>query len=341
MGGLKDTSLEAKAAIVGAMYALERLFAASGAAGTNLTNFNALTDISTQRLQEWQYAARQAGVSGESLAGSVKGIQSTMGAIARGEGGPAGAKFIGSMVGGFNPNQLQNTEYVLKKLQDFATNPAVTAVQKRWALASFGVGEDVSAALIRGMFNPEVMKRAPRYSEKEIADLNKANIAWSNLGQTIEMAIGHFNAKHGGQLVGDISKLVVQVERLAGAFVDLAENLKLFAAAGSTLGAIADAIGTTATIFGGSDTAYQNLIHKKFEAMKNQDDRPLYKKWGWDKIWGDNEGYLKDIGGPVEVNVHQNLNFQHDGKDHKKTGDSVKKAASHAYRQIPSQLEWA
>ena len=42
-------------------------------------------------------------------------------------------------------------------------------------------------------------------------------------------------------------------------------------------------------------------------------------------------------GGTSNVEVNQTLNFQHDGKDHKQTADSVKKAAQHFVRQNPSQ----
>jgi hypothetical protein len=37
------------------------------------------------------------------------------------------------------------------------------------------------------------------------------------------------------------------------------------------------------------------------------------------------------------INVNQNLHFQHDGKDHKKTGDSTHKAVKDAFRQMSAQ----
>ncbi len=44
-------------------------------------------------------------------------------------------------------------------------------------------------------------------------------------------------------------------------------------------------------------------------------------------------------GSTQTVNVNQNLNFQHDGKDSQRTGDSVKKAVQDAYRQSAAQAQ--
>src|ERR1700744_4238817 len=76
LGELGSMSLEAKAGIVAAMYALEQLFATSGKAGTDLTNFNAITGESVKTLQQYQYAARQVGVSNQEVEGSFKTLQS-------------------------------------------------------------------------------------------------------------------------------------------------------------------------------------------------------------------------------------------------------------------------
>lgn len=233
--GLKDiasTSLETKAALVGVAYAVERLFASSGRVGTGLTNFAATTGVATKTLQEYQYAARQAGASNEEVEGTFKALQSTMLDIYTGKGLPADYGRLTQVLGSVDiasdiEKYMKNPELLMQKLNDYArkeTNP----VWRKRTLGSFGVSEGVQNAMVREKFRPEILKQAPTYNDKEIANLDRANIAWSNLGTKIEMAIGHFNALHGGQLVTDLSKIVTEVIKLAEAFERLAEKAELF-----------------------------------------------------------------------------------------------------------------
>lgn len=234
--GLKDTasvSLEAKAAIIGAMYALERLFSASGHAGTDLKNFNTLTGVSTQTLQQYQYAARQAGATNEEMEGTFKSLQRTMTEAAYLGKAPEGLGRV-SMVLGRNITSAEVASYI-KRPQDMISGILQEYAQKEpdpglrnWALNSFGIGDGISAAMARNEFRPDVFKRAPTYNDREINNNDKANIGWSNLGTKIEMAIGHFNAAHGGQLVKDISMIADKVLNLANSFERLSEKIHLF-----------------------------------------------------------------------------------------------------------------
>jgi len=119
LGEVKSMSLEAKAALVGVIYGLERMMSNSAQLGTSLTNFNALTGISAQQLQQWQYAARQAGVAGEEMTGSMKAVQSTMANMLMGKGAPEGMAMLANKVG-FDPARARDTAYVLGQLQKFA-----------------------------------------------------------------------------------------------------------------------------------------------------------------------------------------------------------------------------
>lgn len=387
-------SLQASAGILAATYGFERLTAASGAIGTGLTNFNALTGISVQRLQQYQYAARQVGVSNEEMASSLKSMQSVMGAVARGESNPAGVNFISPFVGGFDRNKIQDIEYVMGKLKQFANNPAIADVQKRWALGTFGLGEGVITGLMRNAFRPDILKRAPTYGDKEIDALNRANIAWSNLGTTIEMAVGHFNAKHGAQLVHDIGNIVTKVEKLADAFLKIADRLKLFEILGKYIndwaqafdvaakgidnfskseglgkassklgfltsdkaegdisraalgGAIFSFLTGKSVIKGALGSAASQIAFDYFNTDKRKQMDDFLNK-GASKL-GIIPPHLlapsipATAGGAApttNVNVNQNLNFQHDGKDHAKTGGSVKEAIKQFYRQSAAQLQ--
>lgn len=345
--GLSETasvSLEAKAAIVSAMYALERLFQTSGSRGTSLTNFNALTGESVQMLQKWEYAGQQAGVSAQEFEGSLKAVKSAMTNMLLGKGAPEGLGLLANKVG-FDPKKARETFYVLEQMQKFARS--MPADVGNAVLKSFGGSESVIAAMRRNAYRPEIFARAPVYSDKELGALDRANIAWSNLGTKIEMAMGRFNAAHGGQLVKDISMITDSVLKLINAFQKLAENTHFFAALSKTLEIIASSIERTAVVLGGSEKDRTKLGDQIIKNLNEKDTRPLYQKLGLS--YGDVGGLLKDIGGaPIsrspqstsqgqKVEVNQTLNFQHEGKDHVKTGDSVKKAAQHFLRQSPVQ----
>lgn len=392
LGETASMSLEAKAGILAAMYALERLFAASGAAGTGLMNFNALTGLSVRQLQQWQFAARQAGVSSEEFAGSVKSVQTSMTNMLLGKGAPEGLAMLANKVG-FDPKRARDTFYVLEQLQKFARtvpNDIGNSVIK-----SFGVSDGTIAAMRRNAFTPAVMAKAPTYSDNEIGALDRANIAWSNLGTKIEMAVGRFNAKHGGQLVNDISQVTDKVLSLVEAFTRLSEKLKLFQLLGKAFegwthifGLAAE--GVDAVSGAGSDQGKQKQLAENvlgffkdmpnvFRAMAEDFSQPQLepalatapaqsgvaqkvKEKKEARRFGDipqPKTVLKmpspkssgipaaakfitpklpalapKSGSTQNINVNQNLNFQHEGKDAKQTSDSIKKATQDAYRQF-------
>lgn len=232
--GLKDTasvSLEAKAAIIGAVYAFERLMSASGQKGTDLTNFNAVLGVTTQTLERYQYAARQVGVSNQAVEGTFKSLQNSMTKVLLNGEAPSGLARLAQVTGNIAREDIAKfaaqPQLLIDKLQEYA-NKENNITLRNATLKSFGIGDDVLAAFARDAFRPDVMSKAPVYSEKDIAALDRANIAWSNLGDKIERAFGHFNAAHGGQLVADISKITTEVIKLVEAFQHLAEKLKLF-----------------------------------------------------------------------------------------------------------------
>lgn len=358
LGETASMSLEAKAGIVAAMYALERLFAASGATGTGLQNFNATLGISAKTLQQYEYAARQMGVSNQEVEGSFKSLQSTMTKALMGEGVPKGMARFAQIMGDVSAPDLlrfqQNPELLIQKLQEYAQKEKNVGLRNE-VLKSFGMSDSMVAAMARNAFTQQALGRAPTYSDKELGALDRANIAWSNLGNKIEMAIGHFNAKHGMQLVSDISKIVDQVVKLADAFTKLAEKLKLFKVFGM--------------IFEGWTKIFESVnkgVDSVTSAVGNEKNK---KKLGEDALGffkempGVLKAMLEDVGGPLpstiaannaiapkvgpvpssgstqNISVNQNLNFQHDGKDHKKTGDSVKKAIQDSYRQLSAQAQ--
>lgn len=236
--GLEDTkgmALETKAAIVGALYALERMFMASGQKGTDLTNFNALLGVSAQTLQQYQYAARQVGVTNEEVASTFKGLSSVATNTLLGKGAPEGvarfAQVIKAQVGDVQKLWLQATqghpELLLQRLQEYAQKESNIGLRNQ-VLKSFGISENMIAAMNRNAFNPNVLNQAPTLSEGTIKSLDNVHKRVSNLSNTVSMAFDNFTAKHGGEIIGGLEKIIPKVIELAEAFERLSNNLKIF-----------------------------------------------------------------------------------------------------------------
>lgn len=348
MGDVASVSLEAKAAIIGAMYALERLSAQSGAMGTNLANFNALTGLNVKSLQQWQFAARQAGLSGDEFAGSIKALQSNMTNMLLGKGAPEGMGLLASTVG-FDPKRARDTFYVLEQLQKFAQKVPPDIAKN--VMSTFGISEGTIAAMRRNAFEANIFRKAPIYSDREIAMLDRANIAWSNLGMKIEMAIGKFNARHGLQLINDISNITTQVVKLGEEFTKLSEKISLFEGLGHAAEGFANVLKLINELLdrlGGGTAKKGDLLYTSpgQSLLPGFADSPVGKFFR-ELVGGDvapppqflhlplpiNPGQKT----PQNINVHQTLEFRHPGTDHLKTADSVRKAVQDSYRQMSAQ----
>lgn len=351
LGEIGSMSIEAKAGILGAMYGLERMMAISGQAGTGLTNFAALTGLSAQGLQQWQYAARQAGVSSEELTGSLKSVQNSMTNMLLNGDAPKGMALLSRAVGGLDPTKYKDTFYMMTKLQEGIQkmSPEMGAMVAK----SFGLSEGTISAMHRNVFTPAMFAKAPTYSDKEAGSLDKSNVAWSNLGNKIEMAFGHFNAKHGQEMVQGISLIVTEVIKLAEALERIAEKLKLFQKFASFVGFITseakDAGKGFETIgkFIDSDHKGSDLwgatkdigsaLYQKYNEIQERNAKYLNP---------DDPGYLEAHGIAPKVQpqpqvvkagdthtVHQTIHHHGDAKDTKAVKDTHKTATNHAYRQ--------
>ncbi len=339
LGEVKSMSLEAKAAIVGVVYALEKMMSQSAQMGTALTNFNALTGMSAKELQQWQYAARQVGVSGDEMTSSLKSVQGAMAQMLMGQGAPAGMAMLANKVG-FDPARARDTLYVMQQLQKLAQ--AVPQDVGNQMLKSFGLSEGTIAAMRRNAFRPEVFAKAPVYGDKETGQLDRVNVAWSNLGQKIQMAFGHFTAKHGMQLVSDLTKITDGVVKLAEALQKVAEQYKIFGAIAKLANFTAEALESKpGTLLG--EKHLEKKVWDWFTMKGKKQANPYAAIEGIKPIWDSNNfaaPAMKQTGAPTEkqdIEVNQTMIFQHDGKDAKKTGESVNKAVKDAYRQMQAQ----
>jgi hypothetical protein len=339
LGEVKSMSLEAKAAILAAVYGLERMMSQGAQTGTNLTNFTALTNLSAKSLQQWKWAAQQAGVQGEEFTGSLKSVQDNVSKMLAGGGAPKGLGLIANSVG-IDPKKLQDTFYMMEKFQEFAQKNKSTLATD--ALKSMGLSEGVIAGMRRNVFTQDNFKKAPIYGDGEIKQLDKVKTAYANLGTNIEMAFGRFTAKHGLQIVTDLTKITKAVLDLADAMMKLGAKLKVFEgftasidgitkimrlASGESLDEVMKDDNKNKKRHLGQGTWWMNAIEGVQDKILEQRDNS-YKYDGVPELSKNRHG-----GGASSLVVNQNLNFQHDGKDAQKTGKSTHDAVQKAYRQ--------
>lgn len=226
---ITDISLESKAAIVGAVYALERLMSNSAKSGQGLVNFAASTGLSIKSLQQLQYAASQAGVSAEETEGSITSLQSAMVKMQMGQGRPSGLAFVVNQTGmQLDDKHLKDTYYVFDKVVEYIKNSKDAQAMKLAVAESFGFSKDMFAAAQLGKLDQSVRNRAPLYSDGEVKQLDRVASGWANFGKQWEMIVGKLNAKHGLGMVNDLSKVSTEVGKLVEQFARLAENLKTF-----------------------------------------------------------------------------------------------------------------
>ncbi len=222
---VKSMSLGAKAAIAAAIFGLERLMSSSAKSGTNLLNFASITGLSAKNLQQWQYAARQAGISSDSLQGSVESVQKAITNMRLHNQAPAGFGIFADKVR-LDNKRIDDTFYMLEKMQEFSqkVRPDLAAN----ILGSMGLSSDVIAGMTRNVFNEDVFKKAPIFNDKTVGRLNKVDAAWGNLGHQIQMTIGQLSADHGLGVIQELGKTAKEVAGLINGLAKFADQIKFF-----------------------------------------------------------------------------------------------------------------
>lgn len=362
----KSVSLEMKAALVGAMYALERVFAKSGAVGTGMTNFTALTGLSAKTLQQWQYAARQMGASSDDVTSSIMAIQKAMAGVDLNKGVPEGLMLLSQAAGGIDFRKKDDPFYMMaafqKAVHNLGNSPRAKAIEN-YLVSSMGINPAMIAAMQRNAFNEKAFKAAPIYSDKELGNLDKANIGWSNLSNEIEMAFGHFNAKHGTELVKEFTTLTRGAEKFAESLEHISEKFKVIETAGHALEGIGNTfklIGEIMDKFQGKESKKGDLLYTPpgQEAVPGFKDSPVghFLSAAWGAIAPGSSGPSNIEINPAHIPVpaeiarpntshsahttnrtttfNQQFHYQHDGKDSKKNASDMRKVHQDAYRQF-------
>lgn len=208
--GLTDISskgLAAKAALIGMVYALDRMMSGSAQRGQDLKNFASLTGINTDALQRWQIAANRTGQSADSMASSMKALQHTMAMQDIGKGQPEGWAYIADTVD-LDPGKITNINYMMSKMREFATsakamaNPALA----NWAMGTFGISSETQITLKTFKGNIDAIARSEFLSKGTIQKLADINVQWRELWRNMSLFQDNQVAKFGAPIVETLTK---------------------------------------------------------------------------------------------------------------------------------------
>lgn len=344
LGKLTSTSLEAKAALIGAAYAFDRLMAASGQYGTNLTNFAAVINMSRKELQQYEYVARQVGSTNEAMDSTFLGLQQQILKKTTTGQGMSSLFMMGKVLGGI-PSLDRYKDNPKAFFEEVIVPYAKKEKSKSWLyqnLSELGFSKEIIRGLEEGKFNAANYAKAPFYSDASVKQLDKNRAALSNLATKVEMAFGNFNAKYGGPLIKDLGIATDKILKLGEAFVRLGESAKVLKAIGLIFegwGKIFDGIRETIEMVQDKnkreqvgDTA-KGVGLQMLRDMHGEGNQVFHLKDLFDWIMHGSAQTAPAGGGNVTIQ-NQNLNFQHDGRDHGANKASHKDAAKAAHGQM-------
>lgn len=281
--GLTDVSskgLAAKAAVIGLLYALERMTSQSAQRGQDLKNFSILTGISVDALQRWQIAANRTGQSAESMTESMAHLQQTMADMDIGKGQPEGWAFLSGIVD-VDPGKIKNVEYMMNALRQFAVSAQAKADPARanWVLRSFGLTDDAIITLktFKGALSD--IKKTEFLNNSEIDKLTAINVQWREFWRNLNLFKDQKIAAYGGPFVkalSDAFKLIRDISTgIEGLIKQIPELQTVAVAAGIAIGAALLAFGGPLTAL---NVAITGIVFLLAEIQKFRDSG------GWDSV---------------------------------------------------------
>lgn len=357
-GTMKDvgaSSLAAKAAIVGALYALERFMATGAQRGMDLKQFADYTGKSSEMLQRWQFVLRQTGVTNEETEASFRGLYNMIGQIGLNQPLPAGLSIFAQKTH-FDRRQKDDVNYWLKKLQEFVklgTSPEIAQVAK-----TLGLGENMIGGLRTAKTRPEDVPMNQIIGDAQRDKLAKIHVQWMQLFSDFDLFRADLTAKNGGGLLKNITDITHSIEGLIKALVLFSEKVKVFQALNSALQGISSSIKEITGWASGSRSFWGEELDKSGNrkggrsvtgALLGSWIDPLLDLYNTPTNTKDSdqiEKMLSNIKPIFETNkpiaptitVHQNITHNGDAKDTKAVRDTHKTSILHAAKQL-NQLQ--
>lgn len=240
LGDLRSMSLETKAAIIGALYAIEQMTASSNKLGSTFANASALLSMPTKTLQQYTNAAQLANASSQEMLATFGEIQSKLKAINLNEGTPkwmgrlseiTGFRFSGAAVEDF----AKHPEKFLQLMQTYAQKEK-DAPWRNEVLKQFVGSQNIQAALIRGAFNERSLNKIPLLSDSQVKNLDSNRQKFTELALKVERDFDKLNASKGiTDFTQSLLNLVNALDKLETKLGILQQIGKVFSFVGSEM----------------------------------------------------------------------------------------------------------
>ena len=280
--GMKDlvsTSLEAKVAVAGVIYGLERLTGWASQAGMDLTKFSTVTGLSAQELQKWQYMANKYDVTAEEMSTTIRNLQNELVNIATGASSGEGFGRLGIDI-----TKAKDAFDVFQQLTEKAKtgNPAIMSN----LMKSAGISDNMFQMMRMVNFERDKMSKNFGISDKEIDQLTRVNKQWKDFWYTLRSFGLHAVAKEGSLAVKELSESFKYLLRGIDYVTKLEKQFHGLKFAIGAIGVVlALAFAPMATIISGiillmaelqkRKEGKENLIDKGLDAVKGKKD------YGW------------------------------------------------------------
>jgi len=201
-------------------------------AGTEITVFSERTGLSTKKLQQFQYAGEQMGLSAKGLTSNLLSLHQKMSDItALGEVKTEGFAYMSQFVDFDESKAQSDVFYLVQKAQEFAQTALAKGKSRGFVtsiLGNAGFSEDMFAPLLSGVFNEKNFRNAPIIGKGEAKRLHQTGVAFSNLGKKINRAMIGLTGKHAGKIIKFVNQLIPPITDLIGALLTFADKAKVF-----------------------------------------------------------------------------------------------------------------
>lgn len=293
--GIVSSSFLAKTGIGLMAVALLKAAQAAGQFGRGLSQFETFTGISAEALQKFTYAGELAGVKAEETKSTFASLRKQMDEFAISGEGPQWLNELAKGVDLDLDRAIKDTEYLFQKIQQYAANPALDKMQKRLVLGSFGLSDNMTAAMMNGAYNKAAMNEAPIVNKDEINVLTKINSEFAKFSAQVSAAGAQIVAAFGRDLIDGVSEFMSGLYEALKLIVKIARESPI-------LHVILKAIGMTFKGWGYILKGVSAILSGVFDWVKDKFDGivnlvgPVFEKigqaieWIFDKVFSAFEG---------------------------------------------------
>lgn len=218
MSDIGSSSLATKAAILGAMAAVERLTGMGSQVAMDMYKFTKSTGESTDVLQKWQYALGLYDVPVEQTTGVLTSIKNAFAQMQMGGGPPPGLALLAESLGGLDQAKVNagDVNYIMSKLVEASHKLRPDIFNQ--IVKSFGGNEGLTAALASVNMQTDKLKKSEILSPKQITQGMQINKMWKDSWYQLKILNAQLVANHGAWAVGEVNDMIHGFEVLVQDF---------------------------------------------------------------------------------------------------------------------------